>query len=368
MKKIVGVCMAAVLLLSGCGETKTLEAPELIQPVGVDMDTAEVIKMDLSGVTAFSAQIVPSVEELSFLSSGSIGSLNVSVGDKVKKGQLLATLSVSSAKIKDLRNEIKTLKAQNEDRNKQGQYDIEMLEENIKELRKQLSKEKEPSGIKKVKKQIESAKMDVKIAEEKLVQQKEQQQLEIRQKERELTEKQKSTKGAKLYSPINGEVIATAGGSGYMVQGGDTAIQVANMERPRLKTAYVSSSLIAKANRCIAVIDGKEYEIEIEEQKLSREEIEMGSAPPENSWFDFKEDHVLAEVGNSAAVELHTDSVKDALVVPFNALLGSGEEKYVYLVEGDAKIKTAVTVGTQTDAYVQLVTGVKEGDVVYVES
>ena len=358
MKKIVGVCMAAVLLLSGCGEAKTVEAPELIQPVGVDMDTAEVVKMDLSGVTAFSAQIVPSVEKLSFLSSGSIGSLNVSVGDKVKKGQLLATLSVSSGKIKDLRNEIKTLKAQNEDRNKQGQYDIEMLEENIKELRKQLSKEKESSRIKKVKKQIESAKMDVKIAEEKLLQQKEQQQLEIRQKERELTEKQKSTKGAKLYSPING----------YMVQGGDTAIQVANMERPRLKTAYVSSSLIAKANRCIAVIDGKEYEIEIEEQELSREEIERGSAPPENSWFDFKEDHVLAEVGNSAAVELHTDSVKDALVVPVNALLGSGEEKYVYLVEGDAKIKTAVTVGTQTDAYVQLVTGVKEGDVVYVES
>ena len=115
------------------------------------------------------------------------------------------------------------------------------------------------------------------------------------------------------------------------------------------------------------MIGGKEYEIEIEEQELSREEIERGVVP-ENSWFDFKEDHVSAEVGNSAAVELHTDSVKDALVVPVNALLGSGEEKYVYLVEGDAKIKTSVTVGTQTDAYVQLVTGVKEGDVVYVES
>ena len=92
-----------------------------------------------------------------------------------------------------------------------------------------------------------------------------------------------------------------------MVQGGNTAIQVANMEKPRLKTAFVSSSLIAKANRCIAVIGGKEYEIEIEEQELSREEIERGVVP-ENSWFDFKEDHVSAEVGNSAAVELHTDS------------------------------------------------------------
>ncbi len=131
MKKIMGVCMAAVLLLSGCGETKALEVPELIKPVGVDMDTAQVVKMDLSGVVAFSAQIVPSVEELSFLSSGSIESLNVSIGDKVKAGQLLASLSVASGKAKNLRNEIETLKAQNEDRNKQGQYDIEMLEDLI---------------------------------------------------------------------------------------------------------------------------------------------------------------------------------------------------------------------------------------------
>lgn len=368
MKKIMGVCMAAVLLLSGCGEMKVMEVPELIKPVSVDMDTAPVVKMDLSGVIAYSAQIVPNVEELSFLSSGSINSMNVSIGDKVKAGQLLATLSASSAKAKNLRSEIKTLKEQNDDRNKQGQYDIAMLEENMKELRRQLAKEKNSSRIKKIKRQIESEKMDVKIAEEKLLQQKELQQLEIRQKERELAETEKSVKGAELHSPINGEVIGTAGGSGYMVQGGDTIIQVANMEKPRVRTVFVSSALIAKANRCIAVIDGKEYEIEIEGQELSREEIERGKGLPEFSWFDFKDEHVSAEVGSSAAVELHTDSVKDALVVPVNALFGSGEEKYVYLVEGDAKIKTAVTAGTKTDAYVQLVSGVKEGDVVYVES
>lgn len=368
MNKIVGVCMAAVLLLSGCGETKVMEVPELIKPVSVDMDTAQVMKMDLSGVTAFSAQIVPSVEELSFLSSGSIDSMNVSIGDKVKKGQLLATLASSSGKAKKLKSEIQNMKAQNDDTNKQKQYDVEMLKENISELRRQIEKEKKPSQINKLKKQLESAKMDVIIAEEKLSQQKELQQLEIRQKERELAEAKKSVKGAKLYSPIDGEVIGTAGGGGYMVQGGNPVIKVANMARPRVRTAFVSSSQIAKANRCIAVIDGKEYEIEIEEQELSREEIERGKGLPEYSWFDFKDDNVLAEVGNSAAVELHTDSVKDALVVPVNALFGSGEEKYVYLVEGDAKTKTAVTAGTKTEAYVQLVTGVKEGDVVYVES
>ena len=201
----------------------------------------------------------------------------------------------------------------------------------------------------------------------KLRQQKEMQQLEIRQKERELTQAQSGAKNSKLYSTIDGEVIGTTGGSGYLVQGGNTAIQVANMKKPRLKTTFVSASSLAKASSCVAVIDGKKYEIEAEEQEISREDIERGKTP-ENTWFRFVDDEVSVQVGKSAAVELYTDSVKDALVVPANAVLGSGEEKYVYLIESGAKIKTNVTVGTKTDAYIQIVTGVKEGDVVYVES
>lgn len=151
-----------------------------------------------------------------------------------------------------------------------------------------------------------------------------------------------------------------------MVQGGTTAIQIANMKAPRLKTTYISTSTLAKAVKCMALINGKRYEIVAEEQEVSRYDAETGKHP-ENTWFDFVDENVDAEVGKSAAVELYTDSVEDALVVPVNAVLGTGEEKYVYIVEGDAKIKTSVTTGTKTDAYVQIVTGVKEGDVVYVE-
>lgn len=367
MKKIMGVCMAVLLLLCGCGDAQTAQAPELIHAVGVKMDTAPVVKMDLSGVTAFSAQIVPSVEELAFMTSGSIESLRVSIGDKVKKGQLLATLSGTSGKAKSLRAEIDGMKAQNDDINKQSQYDIEMLRENVKDLRKQLGSQKKKSLKKNLEMQIETVKMDIRIAEEKLRQQKEMQQLEIRQKERELTQAQSGAKNSKLYSTIDGEVIGTTGGSGYLVQGGNTAIQVANMKKPRLKTTFVSASSLAKASSCVAVIDGKKYEIEAEEQEISREDIERGKTP-ENTWFHFVDDEVSVQVGKSAAVELYTDSVKDALVVPANAVFGSGEEKYVYLIESGAKIKTNVTVGTKTDAYIQIVTGVKEGDVVYVES
>lgn len=367
MKKVLGVCMAVVLVLCGCGQSETIEVPELIDAVGVDMDTAEVVKMDLSGVIAFSAQVEPKIEALSFLSSGSIDTLKVSIGDKVKKGQLLATLAGGSGKAKNLKSEIKNLESQNEDTNKQSRYDIDMLEENVRSLQKNYKKEKNNDRKKKIQKQITEAEYDVKIAEEKLKQQKELQQLELNQKKRQLAEVQKSSGNNKLFSPIDGEVISTTGGSGYMVQGGITAIQVANMKSPRLKSAYVSTSNLAKAVKCMALIDGKRYEIVAEEQEVSRYDVETGKHP-ENTWFDFVDENVHVEVGKSAAVELYTDSVEDALVVPVNAVLGTGEEKYVYIVEGDAKIKTSVTVGTKTDAYVQIVTGVKEGDVVYVES
>ena len=373
MKKFAGAHIAAVMalavagtvFLAGCKEQVTEKAPELVDAVGVDMDTAEVVRMDLSGVVSYSAQIVPKIEEISFLSSGSIDELKVSVGDHVKKGQLLATLSGNSGKAKQLREEINNLKAANEDVNKQSLYDIDMMEENLKSLRKKRKAVKK-AGRKQMDRQITEVEENIKIAEEKLRQQKELKQLEIRQKERELSEEQGTQKNGKLYSPINGEIVGTTGGSGYMVQGGNTAFQVANMEAPRLKTVYISNAKLASASQYVAVVKGKQYEVELEEQELSREEIER-STHPANTWFDFVDTSVDAKVGKSATLNLYTDAVENALVVPANAVFQSGEESYVYLVDGDAKTKVVVTTGTKTDAYVQIESGVKEGDIVYVE-
>lgn len=367
-RQIGAILLAVSMITCGCGKSAANQedVPELMEAVGVDMDTAVVTKMDLSGVTSFSAQIVPKIEKMAFLSSGSIDQMKVSIGDKVKKGQLLATLAGGSGRVKSLTEEIATLKENNEGINQQSEYDIEMLEENLSDLKKQYKAAKTKQEKKQLKMQIVEKEEDIKIAKVKLKQQKELQQLEIRQKEADIATAKKSTKNSKLYSTIDGEVISTSGGNGYMVQGGSVAIQVANMKAPRLKTQYVSDSKLAKASSYVAIVDGKKYEVEVEEQEVSRQDIEMGNYP-KNSWFDFVSDSVDAKVGGSATIELYTDTVKDALVVPANAVFRSKEESYVYLVEGDAKTKTVVKTGTETDAYIQLESGVKEGDVVYVE-
>lgn len=368
MSAAMALAMAGTVTLTGCGKQETAGIPELIGAVGIDMDKTEVIRMDLSGIISYAAQIVPDIEDLSFPASGNIGDMKVSVGDRVKKGQLLATLSGNPERAKRLREEIKNRQAENDDLNEQSRYEIDMLEEGLKELRKQKKAAKQPEEKKQLRRQIVESEENIKIAEEKLRQQKELQQLEIRQKRRELSELDVEVKSSKLYSPVSGEIVMTAGGSGYKVQGGNTVIRVANMEAPRLRTAYISGAKLAKAGRYVAVVGGMEYRIQAEEQEVDRRDAEMGVFPS-NTWFDFETGQkVEAEVGDSATLNLYTDSVEDALVVPSNAVFGGDGGSYVYLVEGDAKTKVPVTTGTKTDAYVQIKTGVKEGDVVYVEN
>ena len=215
-KTFLGVCTILAVLpvvgavtLTGCAKQAAVqEVPELIEAVGVDMDTAEVIRMDLKGVVSYPGQIVPRIEEIAFLSSGTIEDLKVTVGDHVKKGQLLATLSGTSGKAKSLQEEIKNLKAENDDINKQSQYDLDMLQESKKSLQKQLRGAKDSRMKKGLKQQIAEAEEDIKLGKERLKQQKELQQLELRQKEAELAEAKTSTKNSRLYSPIQGEVVA----------------------------------------------------------------------------------------------------------------------------------------------------------------
>ena len=85
-KKFFGVCSILAALpvigaafLTGCGKQVVQEIPELIEAVGVDMDTAEVIRMDLKGIVSYPAQIVPRIEEIAFLSSGRLDAMKMSI-------------------------------------------------------------------------------------------------------------------------------------------------------------------------------------------------------------------------------------------------------------------------------------------------
>lgn len=374
MKKIIAIPLLSVFLLtilSGCGSSAEQQAqekaPELIEPMGVDIDTAEAKIMDLSCIQSFQGEVVPEIKEVSFKSSGNIGKLYVSIGDKVKKGQILATLASANEQVKTKKDELKQKKQSDKEANQIMALDIKRLKEELRQLKKQYKKEKDAIKKKNIKEQMISKKEDIKIEQVKLRQKKETQELENADLQADIDEIAKSVTDAKIYSPVDGEIISLPGGEGYMVQGGNTAVTIADMENVKLRTEYLGNSTLAKASSYVAVIKGKRYEVIPEEQEISQFDIEMGNYPT-STYYTFVDKNVKLTVGDSATLDLHDASAKEALVIPTNAVYKSDEDNYVYVMKGNVKNKVSVTLGASNDAYMQILTGIKEGDVVYVQS
>ncbi|WP_342614864.1 efflux RND transporter periplasmic adaptor subunit [Peribacillus frigoritolerans] len=75
------------------------------------------------------------------------------------------------------------------------------------------------------------------------------------------------------------------------------------------------------------------------------------------------------KIGMSTEVSILTNSVKDALYVPIEAVQMDGEEKYVNIqqsgtTEGTASTKKAVETGISNDRYIEITSGLEEGQFV----
>lgn len=349
-----------------CGKKENVEkVPELVEPVGVDIDTATVKKMDFGSMNSYQGEIVPDIKGLYFLNSSQVASVKVEIGDKVKKGQLLATLKGADTAVKDLQKELRDLLEENTELNAAAKNKIMQMKEEQKNLQKKYTKATSQKEKGALSKQVIAQKESIKTEELKLKHQKELQASMVANLREDLASAKSKTKLDKLYSNVNGEVLSKTIAPGDFISGGSAVINVADMEKTKIRTEYIGSATLNKASSYHAVIHGKKYEVTVEEQEVSPFDVEMGNYP-DNTYFDYKKD-VNVAVGDSVSIDLYNNTKEDALVVPSNAVFRAKGDNYVYRIEGNAKKKVSVTLGMATDAYTQILTGVKEGDVVYVQ-
>lgn len=73
------------------------------------------------------------------------------------------------------------------------------------------------------------------------------------------------------------------------------------------------------------------------------------------------------KVGMLADVQLTTEKVADALVVPSDSILQSGEKQYVFVANGNKAEKKEVETGVTDGERIQILSGVEEGNNVIVE-
>ncbi len=79
------------------------------------------------------------------------------------------------------------------------------------------------------------------------------------------------------------------------------------------------------------------------------------------------EGNSVIKAGMFVSIKLITSTSADALTIPEGALIVRNEEKFVFLVEGETVKKRAVTTGKESSGYIEILTGLSEGDEIATE-
>jgi membrane fusion protein (multidrug efflux system) len=70
----------------------------------------------------------------------------------------------------------------------------------------------------------------------------------------------------------------------------------------------------------------------------------------------------------TAEVRIRVGAWTDVVKVPAETVFEEDGKSYVYKVEGDARVKTEVSVGHRSDREVEITQGLAEGDKIYAQA
>lgn len=354
MLSLLCVCSVIIASLSACGNKAIEEVPELLEPVTAISSTVTCEKKDICNTQIIRAQAIPYTEEMSFSTSGIIETINYNVGDKVKKGDVLAELAGArdSALLADANNDITEAENNNEELNLIAEYDIRIMEAELADL---YGKEKEMKEI------------DIKIAKEKLESDKRLQQIDMDELIRTRDNVMKDLDKCLLISSMDGVVSCISKEVGDMVEQGTFIMSVSDDNNVIVKSDYVSSRDISKADDYYVSHNGKRYDVVQQEADATEINSLKEEDLPIYSYYDLNSYNPDFKAGDYLELIIESGKTEDALVLPSNAVYNESDDVYVYKDENGNKIKTDVTIGTVTASYIQIKNGLKEGDVVYVK-
>jgi len=172
---------------------------------------------------------------------------------------------------------------------------------------------------------------------------------------------------ARVRSPMTGRVISVADEatrSGERITQYQTLMDIADSRNPLIETEieeqYVSAVAVGQP---VAVdISGTRVAGVVERVGLTATSSSDGGTPTVE--LDVAVDVGDSEItiGTSTIVEVLIGEVPDAVILPRGPYLTSGNREYLYRVEGNTAQRIRVTYGTITDDAVQIVSGVEPGD------
>ncbi len=359
MKKYI-VCVLAVLVLlclGGCRKAEKI--PELLEPVGIKIDTATAEVSDLYSLEVYNGEVVPYVEMISFEADGLLQDFQVSMGKAIEAGQVLATLDQEELleQLEELEEKIQDLTITGSFEDRKMTADIEIAIEQLEMLK---SRNAGSESILTKELELKMLKLDLQEGQEIRA-------LELNRLEKQKQEYREELKKTKITAPFSGKVVYTSPVSAQtFIKSQTPVVGIADESRLTITSEYISPTRIENAYRISAQILDQEFDVYYEPYNDSEYVKLLLSGETVTSKFTFGED-VQVESGQYAVIKLWNFLEKNVLTIPVNTLYRDEKGYYVYKIEEDQRIRCNITIGTTTETKVEVLEGLKEGDVVYVK-
>ena len=252
-----------------------------------------------------------------------------------------------------------------EDDSTSADEELALVEQEIAQVEEELTR---------VEKEIALKENEIAQKQALLRQDKEQHALDRRTQQKELNALNASLEDNVLCAPFAGRIVyGDILKPGSWVQAEDPVVFLADDSKLSIECDYIPVEAIEAADRVYAHIGEKEYElryIPIDPDELMSLTISGAEITSTFEIIASEEELRALEAGQYAAIFLWSDYEADALVVPSGAVMYDSVERrnYVYVDENGTREKRTVEIGIGTTSRVQILEGLEEGDVVYVEN
>lgn len=336
--------MTAGSLLAGCGilpEEEEALAPPLVQPKRTEYELYKVVKKDITKTLTGTGNLVAVDEETLYFteSDGKLKSIDVKLDQEVKKGQVLVRLDTGNLETRIRKQENAAEKAK-----------IQL--ESQKKLYDKYASMPEDSVI--TPKEMDDLRKDLKLKE-----------IDLEDARIELEELNRQRVEAVLTSPIDGIVTFIEDlDPGDSIEAYKKVIVVS--DPGKLQIYYQPSRDIND------VKTGMKVKVKWKGQAYPGEVILSPDNAPKDALEKYKNALVIrvddlpatAKWGQSIDFTIDVVSKKDVLAIPVKGLRKMVGRTYVQVLDGDTKNEFDVKVGIESDYEVEILSGIKEGQMV----
>ncbi len=375
MKKLktLGILLAGAVALGGCGDsaTKSDVIVELKESALNAPQTAEVVRGDMQVAAYYDAQTGPRVEQLTFAEEGVFGEFFVELGDTVKEGDVLATPAMENLE-KAIENKEKEL----ENLDRTYEYKKASLENEIAIAKKELENvysildtlEYYTPEYTETCRQAGNYDEQRRKLELQLKQLKETYDLERPHCVAELQKLREESEGNMIKAPFDGTIIALASAEyGTAIDKNLYYVAVADTSVTYARCLYVSLTVLNQLENVVFWMDGKEYEAVSIPMDHDYYMATINNGEDAYSEFLISDPDGEISYGDYGKIKLVTSKLQDVLLLPETAVQSAGGNYYVYKDVDGKHERVSVKVGSKDGINVEILEGLEEGDVVYVQ-